>query len=76
MAHSGLGSPDGDSSSGESQDEKPSLMDTSSLFPSLHAVAHSHGGLTPGSKISPTSTHPLFAQHGMVRKNTKYFHAN
>ncbi len=73
MAHSGLGSPDGDSSSGESQDEKPSLMDTSSLFPSLHAVAHSHGGLTPGSKVSPTSTHPLFAQHGMVRNNTTWY---
>ncbi|CAL8111277.1 unnamed protein product [Orchesella dallaii] len=67
LAHSGLGSPDGDSSSGESQDEKPtSLMDTSSLFPSLHAaVVHSQGGLTPGSKASPTSTHPLFSTHGM-----------
>jgi len=67
LAHSGLGSPDGDSSSGESQDEKPTLMDTSSLFPSLHAaVVHSQGGLTPGSKVSPTSTHPLFSTHGMV----------
>lgn len=71
LTHSGLGSPDGDSSSGESQDEKPTtIMDTSTLFPSLHSVTHSQVSLTPGGKPSPTATHPLFSQHGMVNMLT------
>lgn len=70
LTHSGLGSPDGDSSSGESQDEKPSLIDSSSGFLSHHHHHHHHHhqlGLNPSHQKSSPSSLNLFSQHQMVR---------
>lgn len=66
LAHSGMGSPDGDSSSGESQDEKPSLIDSGFLS---HHHHHHQLGLNHTPKSSPSGLN-IFSQHQMVRFNT------
>lgn len=63
LAHSGLGSPD-DSSSGESQDEKPSMIDSTG-FLSHHHHHHQLGLNHQNQKSSPSSLN-IFSQHQMV----------